>query len=72
MSETNYAVAPGEYFSEWLDENQQYSSEDITSTLGWNERELAVFIAGNIRITELASMRLRVLTGISSRVWMNH
>jgi HTH-type transcriptional regulator/antitoxin HigA len=63
MTETNYAVAPGEYLKEWL--NEQHPLTRTTT-------QLSDIIEGTAPITTDIAAQLEHLTGIPTSSWLRH
>ena len=64
----NYAVAPGEYVTEWLEENSITMGE-LAFALGVNETYTTDLIEGKIPINEDIAKALEKLTGIPVKRW---
>jgi addiction module HigA family antidote len=67
--QTNYAVAPGEYLAEWLDENQM-TQQQAAGRLGVSRKQVNEIVNGRAPIVPEASVRLARLTGIPADSWL--
>ena len=68
MSETNYAVAPGEYLQEWMDE-YGCTREQAAEQMSVYVHEVDRIVAGTEQVTDLVAVRLEYLTGIPRSIW---
>ena len=68
IAQRNYAVAPGEYVTEWLEENA-ITMEELAFALGVNETYTKDLIEGKIPINEDIAKALEKLTGIPVKQW---
>jgi HTH-type transcriptional regulator/antitoxin HigA len=71
MTQTNYAVAPGEYLKEWLEEHHQ-PLEDLSSLLVCTPRQATKLLTGYTRITPTLATRLELLTTIPADTWLRY
>lgn len=76
-AETDYAVWPGEYFLEWLDDNSfVITSAEVVDTLDWGIQKISSFLVGSIHLTEEMAAQLEALTKkrstttITADAWM--
>lgn len=68
MSETNYAVAPGEYLQEWMDEHgktREYVADMMVIEPGRVDR----ILSGTEELTSYLTQQLHFVTGIPQRIW---
>lgn len=68
MSDTNYAVAPGEYLEEWMDDHgktREYVADRMVIEPGRVDR----IINGTEQLTSYLRQQLHALTGIPERIW---
>lgn len=68
MSDTNYAVAPGEYLAEWMDEHWRgvrYLADLMVIEVGRLNR----ILSGEEPITTHLAEQLHFATGIPQRTW---
>lgn len=63
MTHTNYAVSPGEYLKEWL--NEQHPLARTTT-------QLSDIIEGTAPVTTDIAVQLEHLTGIPTGSWLRH
>jgi plasmid maintenance system antidote protein VapI len=68
MAETNYAVAPGEYITEWLEENEMDTST-LARRLGVPDKYVPQLLAGHMALFEPMLVKLADLTGIPVDWW---
>lgn len=71
MTATNYAVAPGEYLQEWIDE-QGVPPQQVADRLGCSREQLAAIVAGHVPLTGDSATRLEYLTGIPAEAWLRY
>lgn len=71
MTETDYAVAPGEYLAEWL-EQSGVTLESIAVKFDVQPLLLERFLAGNVELGASLAAVLREATGIPARIWLRH
>lgn len=65
----NYAVAPGEWLAEWLEENR-VSSIVMAEYIGCEHRWLQKLIKGKVPMDGITAGVLEVLTKIPAKSWM--
>lgn len=68
IAQRNYAVAPGEYVTEWLEENDTTLTE-LAFDLGVAESYATELISGKIPVSPSIAIQLEHLTGIPVRSW---
>lgn len=66
--ETNYAVAPGEYVEEWMEDNN-VSLSHMSSLLGQEEEQTQFLLRGEVELTDENAERLEEVTGIKKKMW---
>lgn len=66
---TNYAVAPGEYLAEWL-ENTGHTQLEAANRLGVSRKQVNEIVNGRAPITADSAFKLERLTGIAADVWL--
>jgi HTH-type transcriptional regulator/antitoxin HigA len=71
MTHTNYAVAPGEYLKEWLEEHHQ-PIEDLPGLLICTPRQASKLLTGYTKITPTLATRLQDLTSIPANAWLRY
>lgn len=69
MADTNYAVPPGEYVKEWLEENH-ITLDELTYALGVTESYANELIAGKVPVSVEIATALERLTGIPLKQWV--
>lgn len=67
--DTDYAVAPGEYLQEWLDENSE-SQGRLASRLGVSRKFVNDLVNGRARLSDEMAIRLGRATGIPANSWI--
>ncbi|MHA7227816.1 ImmA/IrrE family metallo-endopeptidase [Glutamicibacter soli] len=65
---TNYAVAPGEYIKEWL-EDEDRTQASLARDLGVSPKHVSKLINGAVLTPELA-MKLELVTSIPAKNWL--
>ncbi|GMA33493.1 helix-turn-helix transcriptional regulator [Litorihabitans aurantiacus] len=71
MSTTNYAVAPGAYLEEWL-EDEGLSQGQAAAMLGYSRKQVNEIVNGRAPITPDAATRLGRVTPIPAESWLLH
>ena len=71
MSKTDYAVAPGEYLEEWI-EDQGFSQQRVAELVGSSRKQVNEIVNGRAPITSDMAMRLERVVGIPARVWLRY
>ena len=69
MTETDYAVAPGEYLAEWLDQSG-VTLESIALKFDVQLLLLEGFLTGSVELGASLAAVLREATGVPARVWL--
>jgi HTH-type transcriptional regulator/antitoxin HigA len=69
MTATNYAVAPGAYLEEWIDEHG-LSQQQVAEMLGSSRKQVNEIVNGRAPITSDTAMRLERVVGIPARTWL--
>lgn len=68
---TNYAVAPGEYLQEWLDENDfELTQADLAARLGMSRKNVNEILKGKAPITAETALKLEKVTDIPTNAWL--
>lgn len=67
--EPNYAVAPGEYLKEWIDD-EGLTQGDVASLLGTSRKTVNALIHGRTPLTEDMALRLERVTHIPAKSWL--
>ena len=71
MTDTNYAVAPGEYLEAWI-EDQGLSQQRVAELLGSSRKQVNEIVNGRAPITSDTAMRLERVVGIPARPWLRY
>lgn len=66
---TNYAVAPGEYLAEWLEETHT-TQQQAAARIGVSRKQINEICNGRAPVTADTAFRLNRLTGIESETWL--
>lgn len=66
--ETDYAVHPGEFLEEWM-EDEQESIADIAGRLGWSEEKTEKFMGGHCEADLWMRLDLGRLFGNGADFW---
>ena len=61
----DYAVAPGEYLEEWLEENPEITQKQLADDLGISRKQVNAILRGRAPISAQVAMRLEKVTPIS-------
>lgn len=77
--ETDYAVWPGEFLVEWLNEHHLDGADpNVLEDIGWDRQRMSAFLAGSVVLTEKMAvqleglMRKRSTHVIPSRAWLRY
>lgn len=68
IAQRNYAVAPGEYVTEWLEENS-ITLTQLAFDLGVSASYAQELIAGKMPVSITIAIQLEKLTGIPVKQW---
>jgi addiction module HigA family antidote len=71
MTTTNYAVAPGAYLEEWIDEND-LSQQQVANMLGCSRKQVNEIINGRAPVTADTAMRLERVVGVPADAWLRY
>lgn len=71
MSTTNYAVPPGAYLEEWIDEHG-HSQQHVADLLGVSRKLVNEIINGRAPITPESALRLERVVGIPADAWLRY
>jgi len=71
MTVTNYAVAPGEYLEEWIDEHG-LSQQRVADLLGCSRKHVNEIVHGRAPITSDTAIRLERVVGIPADSWLRY
>ncbi len=67
----DYAVAPGEFLQEWL-EDEDVTQEELAHRTGTSRKRINEIVNGKARITEDFAHVLGLATGIPAATWLRH
>lgn len=71
MTATNYAVAPGEYLEEWINEHG-LSQQRVAEQLGCSRKQVNEIVNGRAPITSDTAVRLERVVGIPADSWLRY
>lgn len=71
MTTTNYAVAPGEYLEEWIDD-QGLSQQRVADMLGCSRKQVNEIVHGRAPVTPDTARRLERVVGIPADAWLRY
>lgn len=71
MTTTDYAVAPGEYLEEWI-EDQGLLPQQVADLLGSSRKQVNEIVNGRAPITRENAMRLECVVGIPAKTWLKY
>lgn len=71
MTMINYAVAPGEYLEEWIDD-QGFSQQRVAEMLGCSRKQVNEIVHGRAPITADTARRLERVVGIPADAWLRY
>ncbi|WP_081689844.1 HigA family addiction module antitoxin [Leifsonia xyli] len=71
MSTRNYAVAPGEFIQEWLEEGG-VSQQALADRMGCSRKQVNEIINGRAPITNDSAIRLERVVGIPADSWLRY
>lgn len=71
MTTIDYAVAPGEYLEEWI-EDQDLSQQRVAALLGSSRKQVNEIVNGRAPITSDTAMRLERVVGIPAKTWLKY
>lgn len=71
MTTTDYAVAPGEYLEEWI-EDQGLSQQQVADLLGSSRKQVNEIVNGRAPVTSDTAMRLERVVGIPAKTWLKY
>lgn len=71
MTATNYAVAPGAYLEEWIDDHG-LSQQEVADMLGSSRKHVNEIINGRAPVTSETAIRLERVVGIPAAAWLRY
>ena len=69
--DTNYAVAPGEYLQEWLDD-KDLTQQQLADALGSSRNHVNELLHGQAPVTSETALRLERVTTIPKDSWQRY
>ncbi|MDR0284502.1 MAG: HigA family addiction module antidote protein [Propionibacteriaceae bacterium] len=66
----NYAVTPGEFVREWLDDNGTTAAE-LARRLGVSRKHVSELLHAKVALTADMAVKLEGVTGVPARKWSN-
>lgn len=71
MSNTNYAVAPGEYLEEWI-EDEGLTQARVADLMGVSRKHVNEIVNGRATITPETALVLERVVGIPAKAWLKY
>lgn len=71
MVEPNYAVAPGAYLEEWI-EDQGLTQQKVAKLVGSSRKQINEIVNGRAPITTDTAIRLERVVGIKAQTWLKY
>jgi HTH-type transcriptional regulator/antitoxin HigA len=71
MTNPNYAVAPGEYLEEWIDDHG-LSQAQAAAQLGCSRKQVNEIVNGRAPLTADTALRLERVVGIPAATWLRY
>jgi addiction module HigA family antidote len=71
VTDTNYAVAPGEYLEEWIADHGM-SQQRVAEMIGSSRKQVNEIVNGRAPITSDTAMRLERVVGIPAGTWLKY
>jgi len=71
MTATNYAVAPGEYLEEWI-EDQGLSQQRVAELMGCSRKQINEIVHGRAPVSSDTAIRLERVVGIPADSWLRY
>lgn len=71
MATSNYAVAPGEYLQEWI-EDHGLTTTEVADRFGVERKLLDEVITGRAILTEGIATTLERIVGIPAKTWLRY
>lgn len=72
MTDTDYAVAPGEYLAEWIEDHPNLDHDIVAERLQTSWLVIDRLIEGRLELDPALAIRLEGLTGISTAAWLRY
>lgn len=71
MTTSTYAVAPGEYLQEWI-EDHALTRQEVADRLGVDCAQLDEITSGRVILTAEIATSLELVVGIPARTWLRY
>ena len=71
MTNTNYAVAPGEYLEEWI-EDEGLTQARVADLMGVSRKHVNEIVNGHASITPETALALEKVVGIPAKAWLKY
>ena len=71
MTDTNYAVAPGEYLEEWI-EDEGLTQARVADLMGVSRKHVNAIVNGRAPITPETALVLERVVGIPANAWLKY
>jgi len=71
MISTNYAVPPGSYLEEWIDE-ERLSQQKVADLLGTSRKFVNELVNGHAPVTSETAVKLERVVGIAAETWLRY
>lgn len=71
MTDTNYAVAPGEYLEEWI-EDEGLTQTRVADLMGVSRKHVNEIVNGHASITPETALVLERVVGIPAKAWLKY
>lgn len=72
MTQTNYAVAPGEYLKEWLDRGHPITDQQLADLLACSPAQATDLLQGRTPLTPYFANQLERITSIPATAWLRY
>lgn len=66
----NYAVAPGEYLAEWMDEHSDVTQAQLANRIGVSRKQVNAILNGRAPISAPVATKLERVTSIPAKAWL--
>ena len=71
MTDTNYAVAPGEYLEEWI-EDEGLTQTRVAELMGVSRKQVNALVNGHAPVTPDTALVLERVVGIPAKTWLKY
>lgn len=72
MTKTDYAVAPGEYLAEWIEDHPDVDRDAVAKQLQTSRLVIDRLIEGRIELDPALAARLEGLTSVPTAAWLRY